>query len=111
MSKAPFLTGSHAYGKPHENSDIDIVVWVENTKLRGLLEENGYPIRFGNLNLILVDSEDQWEAWQQGTKDLLIRAAFGKPVTRDEAVEHLKSLRVTQTNIEKQPYSDIDWDQ
>jgi len=64
-----FITGSHAYGTPTDESDIDLVVWVGGDA-KTLLAKEGYPIRFGNLNLILVDSEEQWTAWEAGTNAL-----------------------------------------
>lgn len=104
MSKAPFITGSHAYGEPRPDSDIDLVVWAETgSDTRNVLEENGYPVRFGKLNLILVDDEEQWQIWKRGTDQLVFqRDVDGKPISRDEAVKHFVSGGVLQ----RDDYSD-----
>lgn len=102
MSKHPFLTGSHAYGTPSEDSDIDMVVWAEDAQLRALLEGCGYPIRFGKLNIIICDNETDWLIWQKGT-EALKRVA---PVDRDKAVAFLQSLGLSQSNQNDEPYSE-----
>lgn len=102
--KAPFITGSHAYGAPHNESDIDLVVWAVGD-VRAKLEEGGYPIRFGKLNLILISNDDQWEIWRIGTQALVKRRKDrNSPVTRDEAVAFFIDIGVTQ-GPEEEPYS------
>ncbi len=101
MSKHPFLTGSHAYGTPSADSDIDMVVWAEDARLRELLEGCGYPIRFGKLNIIICDNESDWNIWVKGT-EALKRVA---PVDRETAVAFLQSLGLSQTNQNEEPYS------
>ncbi|WP_406698586.1 nucleotidyltransferase domain-containing protein [Singulisphaera sp. Ch08] len=91
-----FLTGSHIYGTPHEDSDIDLVVMMPVSQLGRLNEliaedadsemryegmKPGACVRFGKLNLIVVTDQDDYRAWQEGTAELTAR----KPVTRDEA--------------------------
>lgn len=101
-SKHPFLTGSHAYGTPTADSDIDMVVWAEDAQLRELLVGGGYPIRYGKLNIILCDNETDWGIWKKGT-EALKRVA---PVDRETAVAFLQSLGLSQTNMQEEPYSD-----
>lgn len=104
MSKHPFLTGSHAYGIPHADSDIDMVVWAEDTVLRELLVGAGFPVRFGKLNIILCDNEADWIIWKTGTEALKKIA----PVDRDEAVAFFQSLGLSQANQDEEPFSSPD---
>lgn len=99
------LTGSHAYGKPNPESDIDLVVQVSKEVMRKLALKNELEmeevvdqygnqfdsacLRFGNLNLICVTNEHDFQIWKQGTAELVAR----KPVTREEAVSHFRKLR------------------
>lgn len=94
-----FITGSHAYGTPREDSDVDLVVLVDDDTIAKLTELNGGEVghsggpesaslRFGALNLILHSNPAMFEAWQAGTASLKRR----KPVTRDEAVALIKAL-------------------
>lgn len=94
------LTGSQVYGTPAPESDVDLVVLCDGdtqvllaTLLSGEKPENpgsgprgGISLRAGRLNLILTDDPEQVERWREGTLDLKARA----PVTRAEAVEHLR---------------------
>lgn len=98
-----FLTGSHAYGTPAPESDVDLVVFVETeakAKIVALLREEtptareveagyGVAISIGSLNLILVDDPYAYDIWQEGTTQLIARA----PVTREEAVRLFAKLR------------------
>lgn len=93
-----FLTGSVVYGIPSEKSDIDLVVLTdEHTK--NVLACDGFPIRFGCLNLILLTDEEQWAIWKKGTEDL----EKIKPVSRETAVAHFQFLGVTQTEEFSKP--------
>jgi len=96
-----FLTGSHAYGKPRLDSDVDLVVYMPDTQAAELLDvlgvvnsnsdydATGYQFRAGQLNVIICTSEADYWAWRSGTEDLKARA----PVTRPEACAHLNALR------------------
>lgn len=99
-----FVTGSHAYGTPHPNSDIDLVVLVSAKDAERLKEQAeavmqvdgeydaahiGLSLRFGNLNLICVTDEESFEIWRKGTMRLKKR----KPVSRQDAIKFLKKLR------------------
>lgn len=89
----PFITGSRAYGIPTEDSDIDLVLPPNtNSTFRQTLvmlsDTEDVPINYGRLNLILTIEPKQWELWLQATTELIER----RPVSRDEAVEHITAL-------------------
>lgn len=105
MSNA-FITGSFAYGLPHEESDIDLVVEVGNATI-ALLDAickdaetdvelrvrynttDGMAIyRFGRLNLIACTSHEVYLAWRHGTNHLKEQ----KPVSREASVELFERL-------------------
>ena len=102
--KSPFITGSHAYGAPTADSDIDLVVWAVG-KTRETLAAGGYPVRFGKLNLILVSDNNQWEIWRIGTQSLVkLSESRNSPVSREEAKAVFIALGITQSSTEE-PYS------
>lgn len=92
-----FVTGSHAYGTPNENSDIDLVVFVDPNDTFKLIEHadsnngcsngSGGPddvsLRFGKLNLIVLADEEKFHLWKEAT-DALIGL---RPVSRERAVD------------------------
>lgn len=102
-----FITGSRAYGTPTEDSDVDLVVLVDYETLDKLVElapdlpefrnldhydhrsVEGASLKFGKLNIIAIAREELFDCWCKGTNDLILK----KPVTRDEAIAHLRSLR------------------
>lgn len=93
-----FLTGSRVYGTPTDESDIDLVVRMNDGDIEDLkmlcgedLHEYGgehCSLHFGTLNLIICADDMRFESWRKGTEELIRRA----PVTREEAVEHFQSL-------------------
>lgn len=95
------LTGSHAYGTPREDSDVDLVVLMDpgpGFDFALLFEaeikrgKNSYPgaqFTQGKLNIILCTDIQDFEIWEQGTRDLQKK----RPVTREEAMEHFARLR------------------
>ena len=92
-----FITGSVAYGTPHKDSDIDLVVLIDEKNIKELQckdesDLDGYgrwnSIRFGKLNLICMTNKTHFDLWYQGTMELIAKA----PVTREQAVEHLVKL-------------------
>lgn len=107
-----FVTGSHAYGLPTEKSDIDLVVWVSPVDLHrlqrmadnkgegGITEgaSDGGPeadsLRFGKLNLIAVTWKKAFQAWLEGTEELMNRhIQEQRDIPRDEAIKLFKKLR------------------
>ena len=116
-----FVTGSHAYGTPRPDSDIDLVVLVSPEDMSRLVKMDpdsnadrygvmcSSYLRYGNLNLLAVDNEIDFAVWLVGTQELIAR----KPVTRDEAVEVFKRLQKQarpQKEIEYDPFPDtFDW--
>ncbi len=64
-----FITGSHAYGKPTSDSDIDLVIFVDQEtkdKLIELSDTGKMPCKFGKLNLIFATNEEEYGAWLLG---------------------------------------------
>lgn len=103
MPKA-FVTGSYAYGRVNDNSDLDLVIAVSRETLEILRAEcdeqtsikhgsdggaERGSFRFGKLNLICVTTKEQYECWKEGTQQLIEE----KPVSRERAVEHFRKLR------------------
>lgn len=102
-----FVTGSHAYGTPRYDSDIDLVILVSESDLELLQkcsekknfwhQDEQYSrntpqaacLRFGDLNIIACTDEMQYDVWKKGTKRLKAKA----PVLREEAVDLFASLR------------------
>ena len=102
MSKyRTFLTGSHAYGFPHEGSDIDVVMLTSEfymNKLAILTEKvlfkeevGGASMYFGNLNLIVFTDEARFKEWWKVTDELIAR----KPVTREDAIKAFNEVGLT----------------
>lgn len=112
-----FLTGSRAYGVPHKDSDIDIVLRMSEEDALKLYEacpealcvgqpkpkpENiPYPtrqlyvFRFGMVNLLCCTTDEGFEQWVRGTTELIQQA----PVGREEAVAHLSAIRKGQPRV------------
>lgn len=92
-----FVTGSHAYGKPRPDSNLDLVVLADDETIGKFAREfdksvdyggDSLTIRQGAVNLILETSPAKFAAWKFGTEKLIQRM----PVTREEAVKEFKSL-------------------
>ena len=100
-----FLTGSQVYGKPTQESDVDLVIFTDvDTMLRlraladspqvlqkvsGANTHKSASIRFGKLNLTVVTNEDEWQAWRLATLALKAEA----PVSKERAIEQHEWLR------------------
>jgi len=91
-----FITGSQAYGTPHDRSDIDVAVLMDKDDVRLLndikddAEEryaDSHSLRFGDLNLILFTDPVKFEAWRRATDALLEQ----QPVSRAQAVAAIKA--------------------
>ncbi len=81
-----FITGSYAYGTPHEESDIDLVICMDGGTIDSenlwYLSESSNTCRFGKLNLIIL-APDRFEDWKKVNDELMER---GYDVPREEAV-------------------------
>lgn len=69
-----FITGSQIYGIPSEESDIDLVIFASKDVLDILLPESDLghaPIKFGKLNVIVAETEQQYLAWFEGKRKCL----------------------------------------
>lgn len=98
------LTGSRAYGKPTEKSDIDVAVLIGEDDLLRIIDAMGEmdidpkyvgqpgaitPLRFGALNLLCVTDPEDYRVWEEGTAALIERG----PVDRAEAVAEFSRRR------------------
>lgn len=102
-----FITGSHAYGEPHDKSDVDVVIpatlWLcrELVDKLDLDEQADYQndvqqlkVLDDKLNLIFVDQRE-WHAWWEGTQLLIAE----KPATRARACEVIQGLLKEKRNM------------
>jgi hypothetical protein len=106
-----FITGSHAYGTPREDSDIDLVIFASEETREFLAKKLGEGVedygdgtcqlKIGALNLIVCSNSSRHAAWAKGTAQLIAEAKPGNwggvtaPVTRERAVEVFKSLGIS----------------
>lgn len=96
----PFVTGSHAYGTPRPDSDIDVVILIDKTTKDFISDfadksdktPGHYAMRFGVLNLICCIYKEQYNAWREGT----LRLIKESPVSRERAIEVLQEEREKQ---------------
>lgn len=104
--KRPFLTGSVVYGYPNKDSDLDLVVRCDATVAQYLrsisalsgthseAKESDYGtdstnLHFGKLNIILCETDREYDIWAEGTRMLIDQA----PVDRDHSVRLFRELR------------------
>jgi len=96
MNQRPFLTGSHRYGKPTAESDIDLVVLItddqitlEHLVLKSYTAKDNSPnsigesIRYGKLNLIICTTDESYMQWYSATA----LCCLEMPVTKEHAKE------------------------
>lgn len=91
-----FLTGSHVYGTPGSNSDVDLVVMVDDEDFSKVkdLSDSVRTVRFGRLNLILCQSETEFAAWRMTTDRLRkIKKETGVTFDKDAAHVHFEEDR------------------
>lgn len=92
-----FITGSHAYGAPTENSDVDLVVLVSpetRDKLIRLSDDKCTPVRYGNINLIVPMSEAEFRKWKLVTDFLVGLSKVEGPIGHDQAKSHFMAAGV-----------------
>ncbi|MCK9458530.1 MAG: nucleotidyltransferase domain-containing protein [Proteobacteria bacterium] len=91
-----FITGSRAYGKPNANSDVDLVIRVNTGTAQSLrrLSDNPHStvVRFGKLNLILCETDEEYAVWKLGTTEL-IKKLDAATTGKEAAHEIFKELR------------------
>lgn len=107
-----FITGSHAYGTPHEKSDVDLVVRCDESTMLKLVElcapalldeepKSGdgetHQFKVGKFNLIMCTTDARFEAWKKGTATLQVIA----PVTREQACKMFAKLFETAKEASK----------
>lgn len=81
MKNAAFLTGSQVYGKTRPDSDIDLVILIDEDDVhkiiklvddkiaKGMMEygNSSVSFRFGPLNLICCLTQAVYDGWLNGT--------------------------------------------
>lgn len=97
-----FITGSRAYGSPRPNSDIDLVIRVDS-RTRLMLETlsdnpktdkyGSVIVRFGRLNLLLCETDEEFATWVVGTNKMLVDKRKGISTNRDDAKNLFDMLR------------------
>lgn len=117
-----FMTGSQLYGRPRDDSDVDIVLLVDENLLHLLAEKAGRhlatdqyddkpesaSLTFGQLNLICVTASEEYDAWLEGTEECyqLMQSRWKELghgahyVTRDEA-KSIMLKAYEKRNLEK----------
>lgn len=97
---AAFLTGSRKYGTPREDSDYDLVIFVDkhdkdtwdallsHSKYKGSASTDSISVRFGELNFICLSNQEEYDAWYNAT----LKLSASKPVARDVAVAEVKAF-------------------
>jgi len=105
-----FLTGSQAYGTPHEESDVDIVLRMDiidtDKMIKALIALGQTPehvdygdgqssIKIGALNLIVCHTDKRYTSWVLGTAALNQENHDQYPMrrTRGRAIEVFSGLR------------------
>jgi hypothetical protein len=105
-----FLTGSRVYGRPGPNSDIDLVVRVDPTtarhirRLQGVAMSEPTPIRFGKLNLILCETDEQYEVWAKGTAEMIAsKQTFDKVAAKAVFDKYREAVGLLDTYADGHP--------
>jgi hypothetical protein len=98
IQRPGFITGSHVYGIPNAESDVDLVLLLD-ARTQQILEANSetkkVPIRYGNLNLILCHSPEEYDAWKTFTDQTTqVAVESGIGVSSAEAREIFKKYRI-----------------
>ena len=120
MKYRAFVTGSHAYGLPGHDSDIDVVVLVTMADLEKLLKASDdldiatdpeyarnchtTSLRFGSLNLLATTDEKAYQCWWDATRKLKEQS----PVSREYAVRFMHKARIEHGLIKQRPIDDDD---
>ena len=107
----PFLTGSHRYGMPNFDSDIDLVVMMTQEECDRLIAaaggqkhhdyqrdpleaENRVVFRFGELNLIVCLQPSAYFAFKSATECAVkMEESRGYPLSKSEAADLFANIR------------------
>jgi hypothetical protein len=91
-----FLTGSHVFGRPGPQSDIDLCILVDPALAAELrdMSESTKTVRFGRLNLILCESDVEFTAWKFTTERLRQVATTGAIFDKIAAHAEMEKDRV-----------------
>lgn len=83
-----FITGSQAHGTAKEESDIDLVILADVHTKVFLTKYSEHPvqIRFGKLNLIIVQTPEEWAAWKLGTLRVVKELKDDPRATREDII-------------------------
>ena len=95
-----FMTGSRVYGTPSNSSDVDLVVLMNQNEINDLIAYSDLkrcPIRYGNLNIIALNSLCEYHKWENAMIQCLTEA----PVTRERAVEIHKANGIDLEEVSK----------
>jgi len=113
MERRAFITGSHAYGTPRPDSDIDLVILVDSATCALLCDGGSGPSRvladgtgkafYGSedsmLNLIILTDPAEFDLWLKGTQELIAM----RPVDRETAKKHLTAMGLTNQGVGQDP--------
>ena len=98
MSRLPFVTGSHVYGAPTENSDVNIVTLVSE------IWELAPTLHIGNLSVHLVFSEAEYDAWKVATERMIQWKNQGFPVPKEQATKEVQNDLTLAQIAQKVPF-------
>jgi len=97
------LSGSHKYGTPHENSDVDLVVYMSPEDAHVLCANADSCVRhnptysscrYGKLNLMVCTDLKYYGTWESGLAVLTLRKLTeNQPITRKQAIEVFSNER------------------
>lgn len=102
-----FLTGSRVYGNAREDSDVDLVVLVDEATeklLHALSDGGGLPCKFGKLNLILCSNQDKFNRWARALDECKFEMALNGPLSRERAVDIHSGMMIPRCEESKRDH-------
>lgn len=115
--RLPFVTGSQAYGYVHPDSDVDVVVLMEEDEDRQRLFDYvdrsknvrtgvynwrcGYSVRLHDVNFLVCETTEEYDCWREGTEQCVSEA----PIQRRRAVQVFDDHRMWYGFFGKKPMS------
>ena len=88
-----FITGSRAYGTHQKHSDLDLCVLMSEDLRVTLMQEFGWPIKIGILNLIPCTDEVEMLAWKRATEECCNHANTQGSLAKETAIAIHKAWR------------------